>query len=495
MKKKFNKKTQSPRRRGGRNMAEIEFERDEPKVANIRVIGVGGAGTNAVDSMVDLGLQNVEFCVINTDLQALRASRCPNKIQIGAEITAGLGAGANPEIGEKAALAAKDVIAGILDGADMAFITAGMGGGTGTGASPVIAEISKSLGILTVAIVTRPFRFEGPQRLRKAEQGIEKLRQVCDTMVVISNERLLEVVGNRSTLLDAFKIANAVLAQGVQSISDLITVPGLINVDFADVRTVMGETGGAVMGVGIGKGENRAAEAVKKACASPLLDKIVIDGAKGILVCITGGPDMKLNEINEATTIIYEAADPNANIIFGAVIDENMKDEMKVTIIATGFSEETRKPALSADRVQPIRDLPVQAGAFPDARGERTFVGAAPAAGASLSLKDSLGLVMKRGKACPDGGRERAADDNVHEPRPARAGGAELSDSKSSDLTGDLPFKSPSTAQGASPMSQKNETPSPPARAGHPAETHRNGTTDTDWEIPAYLRRRKGVFE
>jgi cell division protein FtsZ len=463
MKKKFNKKTQSPRRRGGRKMAEIEFERDEPKVANIRVIGVGGAGTNAVDSMVDLGLQNVEFCVVNTDLQALRASRCPNKIQIGAEITAGLGAGANPEIGEKAALAAKDVIAGILDSADMAFITAGMGGGTGTGASPVIAEISKSLGILTVAIVTRPFRFEGPQRLRKAEQGIEKLRQVCDTMVVISNERLLEVVGNRSTLLDAFKIANGVLAQGVQSISDLITVPGLINVDFADVRTVMGETGGAVMGVGVGKGENRAAEAVKKACASPLLDKIVIDGAKGILVCITGGPDMKLNEINEATTIIYEAADPNANIIFGAVIDENIKDEMKVTIIATGFSEETRK-------VQPIRD------ACPDARGERAYAGTAPAGGSSLSLKDSLGLVMKRG-------RERAADDNVREARAA------LPDDNTGDPTGDLPFKSASAAQGAPPMSQKNETPS------HPAETHRNGTTDTDWEIPAYLRRRKGVFE
>jgi cell division protein FtsZ len=441
-------------------MAELEFERDEPKVARIKVIGVGGAGTNAVDGMVGLGLQNVEFYVINTDLQALRAAQCANKIQIGAEITCGLGAGANPEIGEKAALAAKDVIASILDGADMAFITAGMGGGTGTGASPVIAEISKSLGILTVAIVTRPFRFEGPQRLRKAEQGIEKLRQVCDTMVVISNERLLEVVGNRATLLDSFKVANGVLAQGVQSISDLITVPGLINVDFADVRTVMGETGGAVMGVGIGKGENRAAEAVKKACASPLLDKIVIDGAKGILVCITGGPDMKLNEINDATTIIYEAADPNANIIFGAVIDENMKDEMKVTIIATGFSEESRK-------IQSIRDERAYAAASAGSGGTPSLP-----AQAGLSLKESIGIVMKRGKEPREHGeniQEKSAEDTEVSGRPS--------------------FETKSAAQGSHGSGEKNEG------TQRMTETHRNGTTDSEWEVPAYLRRRKGIFE
>src|SRR5690606_11962605 len=233
----------------------------------------------------------------------------------------------------------KEEITQALADADMVFITAGLGGGTGTGAAPVVAEIAKNLGILTVAVVTRPFRFEGPQRMRKANEGLERLREFVDTCIIVSNDRLLEVVGPKATLAEAFTVANNVLAMGVSSISDLIGVPGLINVDFADVRTIMNETGGAVMGVGVGKGENRATEAVKKACSSPLLDKIVIDGARGVLICVTGGSDMTLFEVNEATTMVYEAASPDANIIFGAVVDERLKDEVRVTIIATGFED------------------------------------------------------------------------------------------------------------------------------------------------------------
>ena len=317
----------------------IQFENEYPSTAKIKVVGVGGGGTNAVDSMMDQGLRGVEFYVINTDAQALARSPVPTKIQIGKELTLGRGAGADPSIGSKAAVDAKDEITKALQGADMVFITAGLGGGTGTGAAPVVAEIAKSMGILTVAVVSRPFRFEGPQRMRKANEGLDRLREFVDTCIIVSNDRLLEVVGQKATVVDAFNIANNVLSSGVSSISDLISVPGLINVDFADVRTIMNETGGAVMGVGAGKGENRAVEAVRKACSSPLLDKIVIDGARGVLICVTGGSDMTLHEINEATTMVYEAAAEDANIIFGAVIDERLKDEVRVTIIATGFDD------------------------------------------------------------------------------------------------------------------------------------------------------------
>ncbi|MCD6386300.1 cell division protein FtsZ [Candidatus Sumerlaeota bacterium] len=324
-------------------MKALEIEQELPQPTCIKVIGIGGGGCNTVSDMFNMGINNVEFYAINTDVQSLKICQCPNKIQIGKDLTNGLGAGSNPEIGEQAALAAKDVITEILKGADMVFITAGFGGGTGTGAAPVVAQLAKEMGILTVAVVTRPFRFEGPKRMQRAEEGIEKIRQICDTVIAISNERLLEVVGNKALLVEAFHIANNVLSEGVKSISELITTPGLINVDFADIRTIMGISGGAVMGVGIGKGENRAVEAVKKACSNQLLDKIVIEGAKGILICINAPPDLTLQEINEATTLVYEAADDEANIIFGAVINENLKDEVKVTMIATGFKEETRK--------------------------------------------------------------------------------------------------------------------------------------------------------
>jgi cell division protein FtsZ len=324
-------------------MAPFEIEQDTRPPACIKVIGIGGGGCNAVDGMMANGLANVEFHALNTDAQALSRTRCPNRLQIGADVTGGLGCGGDPLTGEKSANSAKDQIRQILQGADMVFLAAGLGGGTGTGATPVIAQMAKEAGILTVAIVTRPFQFEGPQRMQKAQQGIEKLREYVDTLIVVSNDRLLEVVGSKATLLEAFTMANNVLAQGVQSISDLISVPGLINLDFADVRSIMGERGGAVMGVGVGKGENRAEEAVKKACSSPLLDKIEIDGATGVLICITGPTDLRLSEIGTATTMVYKTADPQANIIFGAVVDQGLTDEVRVTIIATGFVEDLKR--------------------------------------------------------------------------------------------------------------------------------------------------------
>ena len=317
----------------------IQWEEDKPSMTRIKVIGVGGGGCNAVEDMITKGFSGVEFYAVNTDFQALERCKIPNKIQIGEKTTSGLGAGAIPELGAEAARAAENEIRAVLQGSDMVFVTAGMGGGTGTGAAPVIAEIAKSMDILSVAIVTKPFLFEGQRRMRNANSGILRLKENVDTMIVILNDKLMETVGPKTPLTQAFKVANDVLAQGIRAISDLISKPGLINVDFRDVRTIMGETGGAVMGVGIGKGENRSIEAVKKACHSPLQEKIVIDGARGVLINITGGPDITMMEINEATSSIYESADPDANIIFGFVIDETMKDEMRVTIIATGFSE------------------------------------------------------------------------------------------------------------------------------------------------------------
>lgn len=327
-------------------MPDFVLDHEPDGFARIKVVGVGGGGCNAVDSMFDIGLQNVEFYVINSDLQALKRSKCPNRIQIGAERTKGRGCGASPQLGEQCMLDAKDELAETLAGADIVFVTSGLGGGTGTGAGPVVAQIAKELGILTVAVVTRPFMFEGPRRMKSAEAGIAKLRDACDTMIVLNNERLLEVCGPKVPMKDAFKIADNVLAQAVTSISDLVSTPGLINVDFNDIRTIMTGKGGAVMGVGVGKGENRAAEAVKKATSSPLLDKIVIDGATGVLICITGGQDMTLSEVNEATRMIQEAAHSDAEIIFGAVVDESLTDTMRVTLIATGFSDDEQRRQL-----------------------------------------------------------------------------------------------------------------------------------------------------
>lgn len=329
----------------------LDFDLDMHDFANIKVIGCGGGGNNAVNRMIVEGLKNVEFIAVNTDKQALMLSEASQKIQIGDKLTKGLGAGANPEIGEKAAQESKDEISEAIKGADMVFITAGMGGGTGTGAAPVVAEIAKSMGILTVGVVTKPFPFEGRRRMKHAEIGIENLKQRVDTLVTIPNERLLSMVDKKTTLLDSFKLADDVLRQGVQGISDLITIPGLVNLDFADVKAVMLDKGLAHMGVGYGKGDTRAQDAAREAISSPLLETSIV-GATGVLLNVTGGADLGLLEINEAAEIVQDAADPDANIIFGAVIDESLKDEIRITVIATGFESEleARQHLESRDR-------------------------------------------------------------------------------------------------------------------------------------------------
>ncbi|WP_053956898.1 cell division protein FtsZ [Inediibacterium massiliense] len=314
----------------------LEFDVDMEQFAQIKVIGVGGGGNNAVNRMIESQLKGVQFVAINTDKQALFTSKAEYKIQIGDKLTKGLGAGANPEIGRKAAEESREDICQALQGADMVFVTAGMGGGTGTGAAPVVAQIAKEMGILTVGVVTKPFTFEGKRRLQHAELGIEQLKDKVDTLVTIPNDRLLQVAEKKTSIMDAFKIADDVLKQGVQGISDLIAVPGLVNLDFADVKTIMFEQGLAHMGVGRVSGENRAAEAAKQAIQSPLLETS-IEGAKGVLLNITGGQNLGLFEVNEAAELVAQAADPEANIIFGAVIDENLKDELIITVIATGF--------------------------------------------------------------------------------------------------------------------------------------------------------------
>ncbi|HEY2094616.1 MAG TPA: cell division protein FtsZ [Thermoanaerobaculia bacterium] len=315
---------------------------DDQLTARIKVIGVGGGGGNAVNRMIQAGIKGVEFMVANTDVQAMRASLAPTKLQIGGKLTKGLGAGANPEVGKQAALEDTDRILEALHGADMIFITTGMGGGTGTGAAPIIASLAAELGALTVAVVTKPFAFEGKRRRVQGEQGIRSLRDTVDTLITIPNERLLNFVERGTSLGDAFKMADDILRQAVQGISDLITVPGEINLDFADVKTIMHGMGMALMGTGVSSGEHRAVEAAQRAISSPLLEEASIEGAKGVLINVTGSSDMTLFEVHEAASIIQEAADEEANIIFGTVIDNNMRDEIKVTVIATGFDAATK---------------------------------------------------------------------------------------------------------------------------------------------------------
>ena len=331
--------------KGRRPMFELDEERGGAK---IKVIGLGGGGSNAVNRMMAARFTGVEFIIANTDVQALRASPALTKIQLGARLTNGLGAGSDPEIGRNAAQEDREQIKQILQGADMVFVTAGLGGGTGTGSAPVVAAVAKELGILTVAVVTKPFSFEGRRRAQQAEAGLGELRSVVDTLITIPNERLLAVVDRGTPLLEAFKVADTVLLQAVQGISDLILVPGLINLDFADVRTIMSGMGMALMGAGTGKGEHRALDAAQKAVASPLLDETSIDGARGILINFTGGPDLSIHEVVEAAKIVQEAAHEDANIIFGAVIDESLHDEVRITVIATGFTE--RKEAVDPGR-------------------------------------------------------------------------------------------------------------------------------------------------
>ncbi len=333
---------------GGKNM--LEFDTNSESLATIKVIGVGGGGNNAVNRMIEHGVQGVEFIAVNTDAQALNLAKSEIKLQIGTKLTRGLGAGAVPDIGKKAAEESREMIEEALKGSDMVFVTAGMGGGTGTGAAPVIAQIAKEMGALTVGVVTRPFGFEGPKRSKQAVAGTEAMKEAVDTLIVIPNDRLLQIVDKNTPMLEAFREADNVLRQGVQGISDLIAVPGLINLDFADVKTIMTNRGSALMGIGIATGENRAADAAKKAISSPLLETS-IDGAKGVLMNITGGSNLSLYEVQEAAEIVSSASDPEVNMIFGSVINDELKDELVVTVIATGFDEakqaemKNRRPA------------------------------------------------------------------------------------------------------------------------------------------------------
>jgi len=326
------------------------FIDDDPPLtgARIKVIGIGGGGSNAVNRMIEAGIEGIEFLVANTDLQALKRSRAPIKIQLGSRLTKGLGAGADPNVGREAALEDTDKIIEVLEGADMVFVTTGLGGGTGTGAAPIIASLATELDALTVAVVTKPFQFEGRRRMQQADNGLRELRECVDTVITIPNERLLHTVDRGVSLPDSFRVADDVLRQAVQGISDLITVPGLINLDFADVKSIMQGMGMALMGAGRATGENRAIEATQQAISSPLLEEATIQGAKGVLINITGGPDLTLFEVNAASSIIRESADDDANIIFGAVIDETLTDEMKITVIATGFDREITSVASAA---------------------------------------------------------------------------------------------------------------------------------------------------
>ena len=338
--------------------------------ANIKVIGVGGGGNNAVNRMVDNQIKGVQFLAVNTENQVLELSKADVTIQIGEKVTKGLGAGANPQVGEEAAQESREEIIKALEGADMVFVTAGMGGGTGTGAAPIVAECAKEVGALTVGVVTKPFAFEGKRRRAAAEKGIEFLTQKVDTIIVIPNDKLLQVVDKKCTITDAFSKADDVLRQGIKGISDLIQIPGLINLDFADVKTIMTEQGEALMGIGVGEGENRAVDAAKMAINSPLLETS-IDGAKGILLNISGSSDLSIFEVNEAAEIISEAADPDANIIFGSVIDESLGDKVQITVVATGFNSSaksvtefgktttTSRPASTTNSNSGIPDIPV----------------------------------------------------------------------------------------------------------------------------------------
>ncbi len=334
----------------------IQYHDEIPRGARIKVIGVGGGGGNAVNRMISARVEGVEFIVANTDRQALQLSQAPVKLQLGTKLTSGLGAGANPDVGRKAALEDSEKIIEALEGADMVFVTAGLGGGTGTGAAPVIASLASEMGALTVAVVTRPFAFEGKRRMAQAERGMQELLDSVDTMIVIPNEKLLAVAKDAG-FFESFRIADDVLRQGVQGISDIITIPGIINRDFADVKTTMAGMGYAVMGTAVRGGANRAVEAAQAAMASPLLEDGAIDGARGILINISGSSSLKLNEVNEASTLIQNAAHEEANIIFGAVLDENMGDEVKITVIATGFRREMperRERMLTAALREPV---------------------------------------------------------------------------------------------------------------------------------------------
>ena len=384
----------------GNNDVRIQYHEEPRNRAKIKVIGVGGGGNNAVNRMINARVEGVEFVVANTDLQALQMSQAPVKIQLGVKLTNGLGAGANPEVGKKAALEDTDKIIEALEGADMVFVTAGLGGGTGTGAAPVIASLASEMGALTVAVVTKPFPFEGKRRFQQAERGLAELLESVDTMIAIPNERLLAVAQNAG-FFESFRIADDILRQGVQGISDIITIPGIINRDFADVKAIMAGMGYAVMGTATAKGERRAVEAAQAAIASPLLEAGAIDGARGILINVTGSSSVKLSEVNESLTIIQSAAHEDANIIFGAVHDEKMKDEVKITVIATGFKSMPQRAHAAVGAGASIANTRTPSAFVPATppRPHPTYQAAAPPAPAPRHEAPSLETVKSSVKA------------------------------------------------------------------------------------------------
>jgi cell division protein FtsZ len=369
------------------NRLRLHIDEEPGATARIKVVGVGGGGSNAVNRMVRSGLEGVEFIVANTDLQALRMNAATTKLQIGAKLTKGLGAGADPNVGRQAALEDTENIIQALDGADMIFVTTGLGGGTGTGAAPVIASLASELGALTIAVVTKPFKFEGKKRQLQAERGLEALRECVDTIITIPNERLLTIIDRTTALTAAFATADDVLRQAIQGISDLILVPGLINLDFADVKTIMAGMGLAMMGTGIAEGQDRAMEAARRAISSPLLEGASVNGSRGVIINITGGPDLTLTEVSEASLIVQEAAHEDANIIFGAVVDPELKGKVKITVIATGFTAQASAPAVTPGTVA---DTPVDMTLYADQSRARAEIAAASPV--TTALGDRLGV-------------------------------------------------------------------------------------------------------
>jgi cell division protein FtsZ len=397
----------------------LTLDEEKRMGARIKVVGVGGGGSNAVARMVQAGLTGVEFMVVNTDAQALRANPAPVKIQIGAKLTKGLGAGADPNVGRMAALEDTDSLIQALSGADMVFVTTGLGGGTGTGAAPVIASLATELGALTVAVVTRPFRFEGKKRSRQAEDGLDALREAVDTVITIPNERLLGVIDRSTSMLDAFTTADDVLRQAIQGISDLILVPGLINLDFADVKTIMSGMGVAMMGTAMAEGASRAVDAANRAISSPLLEDTSVNGARGVIVNVTGGPDMSLVEVNEALTIIHETAHEEANIIFGAVVDPTLTGRVKITVIATGFEHvRSDRPAPAAPLQTPVDMHAYSSRAIPVSPVmDAPATGGQPRMGLSLRSRTDMPLSLRPGAVAggqmgqPGDGPAAPADD------------------------------------------------------------------------------------
>jgi cell division protein FtsZ len=461
----------------------IQYHEETPRGARIKVIGVGGGGGNAVNRMIQARMEGVEFITANTDVQALKLSQAPVKLQLGVRLTAGLGAGANPDVGRRAALEDSEKIIEALEGADMVFVTAGLGGGTGTGAAPVIASLASEMGILTVAVITRPFAFEGKRRLQQAERGLTELIESVDTMIVIPNEKLLAVAKDAG-FFESFRIADDVLRQGVQGISDIITIPGIINRDFADVKTTMAGMGHAVMGTAIRAGKDRAVEAAQAAMASPLLDAGAIDGARGILINITGSSSLKLSEVNAASSLIQTSAHEDANIIFGAVLDEKMGEEVKITVIATGFRDqmpERRARMLNVEEA-PVVSVPV---------------GAVPVVAADAWMREHADLSVARTAAAPtprfmSQDEESAPSESIFfaSAAPAVATTITVASPVRAEEPAAAPERMRDFARDIPPIANGASQPTAPAASSVPA-VFADGPSEQerDLDVPAFLRR------